>query len=324
VWALLEPAFWHRRSREPIQLTAGPLRYTNVLPSKDGRKLFVVGVQPRAELVRYDTKTGQLVTFLGGISAGDVDFSRDGQWVAYVSYPDGTLWRSKPDGSQRLQLTFPPMQAALAHWSPDGSQIAFSGTLPGKPWTVYTIPNNGGSPQLISDVPGATDPTWSADGKTLAFGVSPVAGKSSIRLVDLVSGKTSQLQGSDGIFGPRWSPDGAHIVGIAQSNDKLFLYDTRSQQWHQIAKEIDAFGYLAWSADSKELYFDTALSSAPAYVRLNIGNSKIERMLDLSKMRTFVNQFGPASWTGLAPGNQPLFVRDISSQEIYALDVDLR
>jgi len=323
VWALREPSFWHRGSREPLQLTTGPLLYSSMVPSKDGKKLFVVGVQPRAELVRYDTKSSQMVSFLGGISAGDVDFSRDGKFVAYVSYPDGALWRSKLDGSERLQLTFPPMQAALAHWSPDGSQIAFSGTLPGKPWTVYLIPSSGGRPQSISDAPGATDPTWSADGKSLAYGLSPTLGQSSIQLVDLATHKTSLLPGSDGVFAPRWSPDGAHIVGIAQTNDQLLLYDTRSQQWQRIAKEIDGFGYLAWSADSKEIYFDTAFSKNSAYMRFNLSNSKVERIVDLSKMRTFANQFGPASWTGLAPGNQPLFVRDISSQEIYALDVDL-
>ena len=51
------------------------------LPSKDGKKLFVIGIQQRAELVRYDAKSGEFIPYLGGISAGDVDFSRDGQWV---------------------------------------------------------------------------------------------------------------------------------------------------------------------------------------------------------------------------------------------------
>ena len=323
VWVLREPSFWHRGSREPMQLTAGPLRYISVVPSKDGKKLFVIGVQPRAELVRYDTKSGQLVSFLGGISGGDVDFSRDGQWAAYVSYPDGALWRSKLDGSERLQLTFPPMQASLAHWSPDGKQIAFSGTLPGKPWTVYVISSNGGSPQPYSDLPWATDAAWSADGKTLAYGVNSAAGKSSIQLVDVATRKNSQLAGSDGIFAPRWSPNGRYIVGISSDNAKLLLYDTKSQQWRQIAKEVDSFGYLAWSADSASLYFDTALGKNSAYVRLGINDGKVEQLVDLKNMRTFVGQFGPSSWTGLAPGNQPLFVRDISSQEIYALDVDL-
>jgi hypothetical protein len=64
------------------------------------------------------------------------------------------------------------------------------------------------------------------------------------------------------------------------------------------------------------------LGKNAAYVRVSISDGKLE-LVDMKDMRTFANQFGPASWTGRAPGNQPLSVRDISSQEIYALDVDL-
>jgi hypothetical protein len=41
----------------------------------------------RGELSRYDAKAAQFVSFLSGISADMVTFSRDGQWVAYASYP---------------------------------------------------------------------------------------------------------------------------------------------------------------------------------------------------------------------------------------------
>jgi Tol biopolymer transport system component len=115
-------------------------------------------------LVKYDAKSGEFIPFLGGISAGDVDISRDGQWVAYVSYPEGILWRSKLDGSERLQLTYSPTAAALAHWSPDGKKIAFSAVSPGKPWKIFLIGKNGGSPQAITgDEVQETDPTWSPD-----------------------------------------------------------------------------------------------------------------------------------------------------------------
>jgi serine/threonine protein kinase len=44
-----------------------------------------------------------------------------------VGSEDGVvLWRSKLDGSERLQLAFAPMQAATPRWSPDGNRIAFS------------------------------------------------------------------------------------------------------------------------------------------------------------------------------------------------------
>ena len=32
------------------------------------------------------------------------DFSRDGKFAAYVRFTDGTLWRSKLDGTDRIQL----------------------------------------------------------------------------------------------------------------------------------------------------------------------------------------------------------------------------
>ena len=92
-----------------------------------------------------------------------LDFSRDGEWVAYNDATDGTLWRSKMDGTQKLQLVFPPMLAYLPRWSPDGKQIAFFGHPPGEPWQIYisfrrgrrartdlSQRNESGGPQLVA------------------------------------------------------------------------------------------------------------------------------------------------------------------------------
>jgi hypothetical protein len=53
----------------------------------------------------------EFVPFLGGRSAEHLNFTRDRRWVTYVAYPEGTLWRARSDGSQQLQLTFPPLLA---------------------------------------------------------------------------------------------------------------------------------------------------------------------------------------------------------------------
>src|SRR5205807_1984644 len=105
----------------PTQLTTGPVLYSTVLPDLGGSKLFVQGVQPRGELVRYDATSKQFVPFLAGIPATDVAFSRDGKWASYVAVPGSTQWRSRIDGSERLQLTYPPAAASLPVWSPDGT-----------------------------------------------------------------------------------------------------------------------------------------------------------------------------------------------------------
>jgi WD40 repeat protein len=103
------------------------------------KKLFVIGDQSRGELTRYDVKTDQFKPYLSGISAEGISFSSDGKWAAYGSYPDATLWRSRIDGSERLQLTFSPLRAYQPDWSPDGKSVAFMGTEPGKSWRVYIV-----------------------------------------------------------------------------------------------------------------------------------------------------------------------------------------
>jgi eukaryotic-like serine/threonine-protein kinase len=71
IWALPEPrGLLRKRSGTPVQLTSSPLSLSTPLPSKDGKKLFVVGRTFRGGLVRYDSKAGQFMPFISGISAG--------------------------------------------------------------------------------------------------------------------------------------------------------------------------------------------------------------------------------------------------------------
>jgi eukaryotic-like serine/threonine-protein kinase len=325
IWVLQEHSSRLRKvSNQPLQLTTGPLSFRAPVPSKDGKKLFVIASQLRAELVRYDFKSGEFLPYLGGISAGELDFSRDGKWVAYVSYPDDTLWRSKLDGSERLQLTYRPVRAATPHWSPDSKTIAFTAATPGKPWKVFLISSDGGPPESITpnETP-ETDPTWSPDGDILAFASNDNLRPDSM-FVQLFERKTrglSRITASEPIFAPRWSPDGRFIAVIPLDNSRLLLLDPKTQKLRPLATDIGLIGYLAWSPDSSYVYFDTALTTNPGYYRVRITDAKLERLVDLKGIRTFPEQFGPGSWSGIGPGETPLFVRDISIQEIYALDV---
>jgi sugar lactone lactonase YvrE len=81
------------------------------LPSKDGKRIFFVGAKHRGEVMRYDLGTHTLTPFLPGFSADGMGFTKDGQHMAYISYPDKILWQSRTNGSDRHQLTFPSMFA---------------------------------------------------------------------------------------------------------------------------------------------------------------------------------------------------------------------
>jgi eukaryotic-like serine/threonine-protein kinase len=317
IWARSEKRWFFRHSTgNPILLTSSPLGLFTPVPSKDGKKLFVVGRTYRGELQRRESKSGQFTPFLSGISAEDVAFSKDGKWVAYVSYPGSVLWRSKLDGSEKVQLSSPPLLAAAPCWSPDGKQIVFYDYSFGKPRKLYLVSANGGNPQqlLPEDPEPQTDPNWSLDGaKILLSGVAD-DNNETIRVLDLNTHQVSALPGSRGLYSPRWSPDGRYIVAMPADSLSLVLFDFQTQKWSELAKVRAAFPN--WSSDGQYVYFLRWLDK-PAVLRVRINDRKLEQVSDLADLPTTGN-IGP--WLGLAPDDSLLLLKDLGTQDIYALD----
>jgi serine/threonine protein kinase/Tol biopolymer transport system component len=318
IWGRAEKGnLFGKADSQPVQLTSGPMGFSSPLLSKDGKKLFVAGALSRGELTRYDTKSASFVPFLSGISADSVTFSKDEQWVAYVSFPEGTLWRSKSDGSHRIQLTFAPFSVRLPSWSPDGKQIVFYAfsSGPEKP-KLYTVSADGGTPrQLIPEnSPQEWDPSWSSDGSRIAFGGEPANPNGAIRILDVKTNQISTLPGSNGLFSPRWSPDGRSIVAMPFQSRRLMLFEFATQKWEEIAKIT--CGFPNWSKSGDYVYF-LHEENQPSVMRVRIRDRKIERVADLKNFR----QTGFYSvWLSLASDDSPLLLRDTGTQEIYALD----
>jgi eukaryotic-like serine/threonine-protein kinase len=316
IWTLSDKrSFFHQSADKPVQLTASPLGLFTPLPSKDGKRLFVVGRTYRGELERESESAG-VTPFFSGISAEDVEFSKDGQWVAYVSYPESVLWRSKPDGSDKIQLSYPPLLAALPRWSPDGKQIAFFDYSFGKPVKTYLVSADGRSPQepMPKDPEPQRDPNWSPDGDKITFSSEPADKNSAIRVLDLKTRQVSTLPGSRGLFAPRWSPDGRYIVALPADELSLVLFNFQTQKWSQLAKERAAFPN--WSRDGRYVYFLRFLDH-PGVLRVRIADGKVEQVLDLTNLPTTGN-IGP--WLGLDSNDSPLLLKDMGTQDIYALD----
>jgi Tol biopolymer transport system component/predicted Ser/Thr protein kinase len=323
IWALRETSgLFHRGSFAPVQLTTGTMGLDSPLPGLDGKKLFVVGTQRRGELVRYDAKAGQWVPCLSGISAQCVSPSKDGKRVAYVTYPEGNLWVSDSDGSGRVQLTFPPLYAFLPYWSPDGKEIAFMALTSDHHWHIFLLSAEGGSPeQLTLGERDQDDPSWSTDGISLAYSESPtpLSQGGPIHLMNLQTHQISNVPNSEGIWAPRWSPNGQYIVAESPNGDKLMLFDFTAQKWEVVA-QLTA-NYMTWASDSETLYFDTIFEKDPAFYRLRIRDRKLERLVSLKGIRRVGEPLG-GGWSGLSPDGSPLVLRDIGTQDIYALDVD--
>jgi Tol biopolymer transport system component/DNA-binding winged helix-turn-helix (wHTH) protein len=240
IWALREAkGLFQTRASSPMRLTTSPTPVFLNGISPDGKKLFAGEWSTQSELVRYDARSRQFAPFLNGISATELDFSRDGKWVTYVSSPGRTLWRSRADGSERLQLTSPPISALLPRWSPDGTQIAFVDEQAGPFWKIFLISARGGAAQeMLRENRHQMDPSWSPDGKQLVFGRVPwlVSNqeKIAIQILDLGSRCVWAIPGSENLFAPRWSPDGQHLAAVSMDNKRLMLFDFTTRKWTQL------------------------------------------------------------------------------------------
>ncbi|MCG2462464.1 biopolymer transporter TolR [Flavobacteriaceae bacterium F89] len=113
------------------------------------------------------------------------EYSPDGKYIYYnASRRGGTmqLWRMKPDGSQKEQLTFDDYNDWFPHISPNGEWIAFISFEPTielnshpsyKRVMLRLMPVNGGAPRVIANLYGGQGTinvnSWSPDSKHLAF-----------------------------------------------------------------------------------------------------------------------------------------------------------
>jgi eukaryotic-like serine/threonine-protein kinase len=319
IYAVREENSLLRRKTLPVQLTSGPMQFVLGVSGADGKKVFADGYLPRSELVRYDSNAHGFLPFLSGISADYVEFSRDGKWVVYVSMPNQTLWRGRVDGSERLQLTFPPVVPFLPHWSPDGAKIVYTDFRLERSQNSYIISAQGGAsaPMYLENEP-QLDASWSPDGKQIAYGrnVYISQGKLEIRVLDLASKQVSTVPGSQGLYAPRWSPDGQHMVAIAADNEAILIYDFKLQKWSRWISGLGQISTPVWTRDGKYLYFDSKAGEHPGYRRVKLGDSHSELVVELKELHR-------SWWSGITPDNSPIFSRDISSDEIYALDLEL-
>ena len=322
IWALASSGGPFRKRPKPVQLTSSPMQLQSPQTSRDGKKLFVVGMTFRGELTSFDVKSGKPALFMGGISADWMEFSRDGKQVVYVSYPQGDLWRSNADGTERVQLTFAPEKPVLPRWSPDGQTILFF-EFPGgvnHPGKMYEIPAAGGSPRplLPNDNQNEQDPTWSADGKRIAFGgdandanraKGPV-----IKILTKATGEVSPVPGSERMFSPRWSPDGRYLAAMTSDSSHLMLFDFQTQKWKEIGK--GTLSWMNWSRDGQYIYLKD-LTGKGAVERIRVADGKEEKIAELGDL--VLTGLGGGS-VSVAPDGSVLLLRDRGTQDLYALD----
>ncbi len=323
VWILPEPRKLSWSAPAPMQVTAGPLGYAAPLPARRGSGVFVIATGERNQLFRFDTAGRRFVPCLLDLSAtGRTEFSNDGRQVAWIRGSDYSLWQSKPDGSQRQQLTSGPLRVFMMRWSPDARRIAFMGRLPGKPWKIYVIPADGGTAKMLTtDNQNEADPAWSADGESIAFGRPSLPMASGlvsdfIRMINLKTNTVSIIPGSEGLFCPRWSPDGRYIAAMPLDQRKLMLFEVATSTW--TATPFDWVDNPLWSRDGQSIYFRGARKGNSGIFRMSLASRRIDQVADFRSLPPS----DAISYSGLSPENAPIVSTRFVTADIFGVEGD--
>ena len=141
------------------------------------------------------------------------NWSRDGKTLIFNR--DGHIWTIPVEGGSATILnTSTATNCTGSHGlSPDGTWLAISCSMPGKPETrVYIVPSTGGEPRLLTENPSSYFHSWSPDGKTIAFTRPNHTGGGNIFSIPFEGGTETALTTGNGISDdPDYSPDGKWI-----------------------------------------------------------------------------------------------------------------
>src|SRR5207237_9479457 len=110
---------------------------------------------------------------------------------------------------------------------------------------------------------------------------------------------------------------GRLVVRLHRQAARLMLLDLTTRRVAELANGANV-GWPEWSHDSKSVVFWFASrDSGMGIFRVRIGDHTLEEILSLKDVRLASGLIG--GWTGLAPDDSPLMLRDAETQDIYAL-----
>jgi Tol biopolymer transport system component len=284
------------------------------------KRLFVLsGTHLQGDSIRYDAQTRSFTMMLSGVAATEVDISRRSGLAAYVRRADGTLWIGNLDGSEARQVSPAGMAVELPRWSPDEKRIAFMGRLPDRPWRIFIVPSEGGTPREAGksdDNQGA--PTWSLDGRFLIYGNVYCLGDGTcaIHRINLASGAVTTIPDSKGLATARWSPNGKYIAALNSTDHEVYILDVGHRGWRRLANDING-NDLSWSTDSKFIFATSSMNGPQRIARIPVIGGPEQIVLDIDSLGKSVGRLDPGF--SLTPDNALILNRWISTSEIYAL-----
>jgi hypothetical protein len=100
------------------------------------------------------------------------------------------------------------------------------------------------------------------------------------------------------------------------------LFDFKTRKWMDWLTESGRIAFPTWSRDSQFLFYQSYGADVPTFRRIKVGEVHSQSLVDLKSLQPFIEpRLGP--WSGVSPDGSPLFVRDLSTDEAYSLELQL-
>jgi len=170
----------------PTPTVAGTLAFGSVVTAQGNADIYVVSADGTGKTQLTDDPGWE----------EHPSWSPDGSRIAYVVYPEGslyghdaTLWIMNADGSGKVQLSKGAARGYHPAWSSDGTQIAYTGRTQKQAYAeaVFVMNADGSDPRRVTPTVDYGFPTWASDGRILFRQDGDVVA------LDLATNRTQQL-----------------------------------------------------------------------------------------------------------------------------------
>ena len=257
---------------EPLRITTG-LNGLSIDLSSDGQHLLYSMFLAKANLWSVTipesgsiSATGAQPVTTGSQMIEGISVTRDGAWIGFDSNLRGNqdIYKMRRGTGKVEQLTTHPSDDFIGSWSPDRQSIAFYSHRNGSR-DIYVMSADGTHErQITNDSAQESHPDWSPTSDGLVF-FSNKTGRDELFIVTKEKGTWGtprQLTKDGGIF-PSWSHDGRQVAYISNG---LRVISSSGGESRLLVPATPSFSvaYVAWSNDSKTIYFKASEEPAPS------------------------------------------------------------